>query len=85
MAVGLVFQNPGSEVTWQLDGRRVLAKTWSQTVVSRDLVVLPHGCEFHARCQGSGQGLWLFLDPQSVADDERVRSFAPSRRSTVPG
>jgi AraC family transcriptional regulator len=75
LAVGILFQNPGSEVTWQLDGRLVLAKTWSPTAVSNDLVVLPPGCAFHARCQGSGQGLWLFLDPQSVAHDDRVSSF----------
>jgi AraC family transcriptional regulator len=71
-----LFQNPGSEVTWQLDGKLVLAKSWSPTAVSHDLVVLPPGCEFHARCQGSGQGLWLFLDPQSVTSDDRVRSFS---------
>jgi AraC family transcriptional regulator len=75
LAVGVLFQNPGSEVTWQLDGKLVLAKAWTPTAVSHDLVVLPPGCEFHARCQGSGQGLWLFLEPQSVADDDRVRCF----------
>lgn len=75
LAVGVLFQNAGSEVTWLLDGKRVLAKVWTPTAVSHDLVVLPPGCEFHARCQGSGQGLWLFLDPQSVATDDRVRSF----------
>ena len=43
--------------------------------LSHDLVVLPPGCEFHARCQGSGQGLWLFLNPQSITSDNRVQSF----------
>jgi AraC family transcriptional regulator len=75
LAVGILFQYPGSEVTWQLDGKLVLAKTWSPAAASHDLVVLPPGCAFHARCQGSGQGLWLFLDPQSVTNDDRVRSF----------
>jgi AraC family transcriptional regulator len=75
LAVGILFQNPGSKVTWQLDGKLVLAKTWSRTAVSNELVVLPPGCEFHARCEGSGQGLWLFLDQQSVSEDDRVRSF----------
>lgn len=76
LAIGILFQNPGSEVTWQLDGRRVLAKAWPQAVLSHDLVVVPPGCEFHARCRGSGEGLWLFLDPESFGDDDRLRSFA---------
>jgi AraC family transcriptional regulator len=81
LAVGILFQNPGSEVTWHLDGKLVLAKAWSPKAISRDLVVLPPGCEFHARCQGSGQGLWLFLDPQSITSDDRVQSFI--KRMTV--
>jgi AraC family transcriptional regulator len=81
LAVGILFQNPGSEVTWQLDGKRVLAKTWSPTAASHDLVILPPGCEFHAHCRGSGEGLWLFLDPQSVAADDRAQSFF--RRAAV--
>ena len=76
LAIGILFQNPGSEVTWQLDGRRVLAKAWPQRALSHDLVVVPPGCEFHARCRGSGEGLWLFLDPRSLGDDDRLRSFA---------
>lgn len=75
LAVGIHFQSPGSEVTWQLDGKLVLAKRWSPTAVSHDLVIVPPGCEFHARCKGGGQGLWLFLDRQSVTSDDRVRSF----------
>jgi AraC family transcriptional regulator len=81
LAVGILFQNPGSEVTWQLDGKRVLAKSWSPTAVSHDLVILPPGCEFHAHCRGGGEGLWLFLDPQTVARDDRGRLFF--RRATV--
>lgn len=75
LAIGILFQNPGSEVTWQLDGRRVLAKAWPQAL-SHDLVVVPPGCEFHARCRGSGEGLWLFLDAGALDDDDRLRSFA---------
>jgi AraC family transcriptional regulator len=76
LAIGILFQNPGSEVTWQLDGRRVLAKTWPQSALSHDLVVVPPGCAFHSRCRGSGEGLWLFLDPASLEADDRLRSFA---------
>ena len=76
LAIGILFQNPGSEVTWRLDGQRVLAKTWPQNAMSHDLVVVPPGCEFHSRCRGSGEGLWLFLDPGSLGDDDRMRSFA---------
>ncbi|MBO0754287.1 MAG: helix-turn-helix transcriptional regulator [Bradyrhizobiaceae bacterium] len=81
LAVGVLFQAPGSEVTWELDGKSVLGKVWSGTTVSHDLVILPPGCEFHARCRGSGQGLWLFVDPRSVASDVRVQSFL--KRATV--
>jgi AraC family transcriptional regulator len=81
LAVGILFQNPGSEVTWHLDGKLVLDKSWSPKTASHDLVVLPTGCEFHAQCQGSGQGLWLFLDPASITSDARVQSFI--KRTTV--
>jgi AraC family transcriptional regulator len=82
LAIGiLVFEGSSFEVTWRMDGRLVLDKRWSPTAASRDLVVLPPGCEFQARCRGSGQGLWLFIDPQTLIDDEHVKSF--SERATV--
>ncbi|VFU08785.1 helix-turn-helix domain-containing protein [Methylocella tundrae] len=81
LAIGILFQNPGSEVNWRLDSKPALAKAWTSTMGSHDLVVLPPGCEFRANCRGSGQGLWLFIDPQSVLDDHRVKSFA--ERATV--
>lgn len=82
IAVGVImFEKPGSEVTWHLNGNLVLNKTWSSTDASHDLIVLPPGCEFQARCHGSGQGLWLFLDPQTVMDEPQVKSFA--ERATV--
>jgi len=81
LAIGILFQNPGSEVTWHLDGKLVLDKAWSPSGVSNDLVILPSACEFHAHCQGSGQGLWLFLDPDSISNDKRVQSFI--KRPTI--
>ncbi|MEJ0095667.1 MAG: AraC family transcriptional regulator [Methylocella sp.] len=81
LAIGILFQNPGSEVTWRLDGKPVLAKAWPSAIGSRDMVILPPGCEFQSRCQGSGQGLWLFIDPDSIIDDKRVKSFI--KRATI--
>ncbi len=76
LAIGIAFQNPGSEVNWRLDGREALAKTWTTTTTSHELVLLPPGCEFNVRCWGSGQGVWLFIDPQSFDLDSRVETFA---------
>jgi AraC family transcriptional regulator len=76
LAIGICFQNPGSAVQWRLEGMPVLDKVWTSTSGSRDLIVLPPEHEFQGRCRGSGQGLWLFVDPLSVSDDKRVKSFA---------
>jgi AraC family transcriptional regulator len=76
LAIGVLFQNPGREVHWRLDGKQALAKAWTQTTASHEMVILPPGCEFRARCQGSGQGLWLFIDPQTVICDSRVEALA---------
>lgn len=73
LAIGICFQNAGSAVQWQLDGKSVLDKTWAASGGSRDLVVLPAGHEFVGRCRGSGQGLWLFIEPRSI--DSRIRAF----------
>jgi AraC family transcriptional regulator len=76
LAIGVLFQKPGSVVTWRLDGKDALAKEWTQTTTSHELVVLPPGCAFDARCQGSGQGLWLFVDADSVVSDDRTCALA---------
>jgi AraC family transcriptional regulator len=76
LAIGVLFQNPGSEVNWRLDGKQALAKAWTQTTSSHEMIILPPGCEFRARCQGSGQGLWLFIDPETVTCDDRVVALA---------
>lgn len=81
LAIGVCFETPGSEVNWLLEGKRALSKKWSATTRSHDMIVLPPGCEFQARCRGAGEGLWLFLDPQSIDEDPRVKTFAG--RATV--
>jgi AraC family transcriptional regulator len=81
LAIGICFQDPGSEVTWRLEGKPALAKTWASTSGSRDMIILPAGCELQCRCRGSGEGLWLFIDPQSITDDIRVKSF--TEKATV--
>src|SRR5579862_5126093 len=77
IAMGIILhEDSGSEVKWRLDGRTVLNKTWSPTSRTHDLMVLPPGCELQCRCSGGGQGLWLFLDTATVADNKQVKSFA---------
>jgi AraC family transcriptional regulator len=75
LAFGILFQKPGSEVTWQLEGKEALAKVWTEKTNSNELVILPPRSEFVARCQGSGQGLWLFVDPVSVAGNDRIAAL----------
>ncbi|HLH10706.1 MAG TPA: AraC family transcriptional regulator [Methylovirgula sp.] len=76
IAIGIVLSaDPGTEVVWRMDGHVAMDKVWSQTVASHDLVVLPRKCDLEDNCRGGGQGLWLFLDPQTIADDERAKSF----------
>ena len=81
LAIGICFQDPGSEVTWFLDGKLALDKTWTSTTGSHDMIILPPGHQFQARCRGSGEGLWFFIDPRSIHGDKRVESFA--ERTTV--
>jgi AraC family transcriptional regulator len=80
LAIGICSQNPGSAVQWWLDGKPVLDKIWASACGSRDLIILPPGREFLGRCRGSGQGLWIFIDPRSIRDDDRVKSFAEKAR-----
>jgi AraC family transcriptional regulator len=80
LAIGICFQNAGSAAQWWLDGKPVLDRIWTSVRGSHDLVILPPGLEFLGRCRGSGQGLWIFIDPQSISDDSRVKSFAEKAR-----
>jgi AraC family transcriptional regulator len=80
LAIGICFQNAGSAAQWWLDGKPVLDRIWTSAGGSHDLVILPPGREFLGRCRGSGQGLWIFIDPQSISDDSRVKSFAEKAR-----
>jgi AraC family transcriptional regulator len=79
-AIGICFQNPGSAVQWHLDGKPVLNKIWPSSGGSRDLIILPAGHEFVGRCRGSGQGLWLFIDPRSINCNLRMKAFAEKAR-----
>lgn len=77
LAVGIIlFAEPGGELTWRLDGRTLLNKTWTSRSGSHDLIVLPPGCELYDRFRGVGQGLWIFLDPETVAESSQVKAFA---------
>jgi AraC family transcriptional regulator len=80
LAIGICFQSPGSAVSWDLDGRTVLDKTWAAQGGTRDLVILPAGHEFVGRCSGSGQGLWIFLNAESLNFNSRIRTFAQKTR-----
>jgi AraC family transcriptional regulator len=80
LAIGICFQNAGSAAQWWLDGKPVLDRIWTSSRGSHDLIVLPPGREFLGRCRGSGQGLWIFIDPQSIGDNSRVKSFAEKAR-----
>lgn len=80
LAIGVLFQNPGSQVNWQLDGKLALDKAWTNSTISHEMVILPPGCEFGAQCRGSGQGLWLFVNPNSVAREQRLEALAKEPR-----
>jgi AraC family transcriptional regulator len=80
LAIGICFQKPGSAAQWYLDGKPVLDKIWPSKGGSRDLIILPAGHEFVGRCRGSGQGLWLFIDPQSISHNSRIKTFAETAR-----
>jgi AraC family transcriptional regulator len=82
IAIGIIVsKGPGSEATWHLDGRLVLDKTWTSSPGERYLVVLPPRCEFRARGTGAGEELWLFIKPESIAENVSVKRF--SERMTV--
>jgi AraC family transcriptional regulator len=83
LAIGICFQHPGSTVQWSLDGKPVLDKVWNSNGGTLDLIVLPAGHEFVGRCSGSGQGLWLFVDPQSLRPNREIAAFA--QRARVDG
>ena len=83
LAMGFLFSHPGSEVTWRLDGKQALAKVWSPTTTSHEMIIVPPGCEFAGRCEGGSQGLWLFIDPESVVGDHRVEVLA--KKPSVDG
>jgi AraC family transcriptional regulator len=79
LSIGIITSaEPRTQVTWRIDGHVAKQKISSP---SHGLLFLPSGCDFEDDCRGPGQGLWLFIDPQSVAEDERLRSFA--KRITV--
>ncbi len=82
IAIGIIVsEDNGSDVTWHLDGRLVLNKTWTSSSASHDMVVVAPGCELRAQCHGGGQGLWLFIDPESISDNRQAKTFA--ERTTV--
>ncbi|HLH11918.1 MAG TPA: AraC family transcriptional regulator [Methylovirgula sp.] len=66
---------------WRVDHRLAMYKTWSPTIAPHDLIIVPPGHEFESVTRGSGQALWLFIDPKTITDDARVRSFA--QRTTL--
>ena len=80
LAIGICFQSPGSAVSWDLDGHTVLDKTWAAQGGTRDLIILPAGHEFVGRCSGRGQGLWIFLNAESISFNGSVRTFAEQTR-----
>jgi len=80
LAIGICYPNAGSAVQWHVDGQPVLDKVCGLDTRSRDLIILPAGCEFVGRCCGSGQGLWLFISPQSLDPKSRIREFAQKPR-----
>jgi len=75
LAVGIVFAlEPVCEPNWLIGGDLTTHKV--PIVLSRDLIVVPPGHEFEAQCRSAGQGLWIFIDPRTMAGDEGVRSLA---------
>lgn len=80
LAIGVCFQSPGSAVSWRLEGEPALDKTWPQAGGTHDMIVLPPEHKFECRCQGAGEGLWLFVEPDSLVDDARVKTFASRPR-----
>ncbi len=86
IAIGIIVsEDSGSDVTWHLDGRLVLDKTWTSSSASHDMVVLAPGCELRAECHGAGQGLWLFIDPASCPTTCKSRSLPSARLLIIPG
>ncbi|ACK50700.1 transcriptional regulator, AraC family [Methylocella silvestris BL2] len=75
VAIAICFQDAGSEVNWRLDGKQTLAKTYASAIESRDMFIAPPGCEIAVRCRGKGEGLWLFLEPEFVNSDRRIKSL----------
>jgi AraC family transcriptional regulator len=80
LAIGICFPNAGSAAQWWLDGKPVLERVWTSAGGPHDLVILPPGREFLGRGRGGGQCLWIFIDPPSISDDGRVKSFAERAR-----
>jgi AraC family transcriptional regulator len=80
LAIGICFQDAGTASQWWLDGEPVLDRIRTSAGGPHDLVILPPGREFFGRSSGGGQCLWIFIDPQSISDDDRVKSFAEKAR-----
>jgi AraC family transcriptional regulator len=77
ISIGIVtFADAGSHLSWHIDDRPALSKTWRVASKSRDLVLLPPGCKIRDCFKGSGQGLWMHLDPETITDNKYLRAFA---------
>jgi AraC family transcriptional regulator len=63
-------------LTWRIDDRPALDKTWRAAEKSNDLVLLPPDCKILDCFNGSGQGLWMHLDRETIADNKQLLDFA---------
>ena len=76
ISIGILLSaERGSRVSWNVDGRPALDRTWKHTFKSHDLVLLPPGCEIQDQFLGIGQGLWMLMDPATFADNKSLRTF----------
>jgi AraC family transcriptional regulator len=76
ISIGVVaFADAGSHLSWHIDDHPVLNKTWRVAQKSNDLVLLPAGCKIGDCFSGSGQGLWMHLARETIAENKQLLAF----------
>lgn len=76
LALGFGFQAADGEFEWKADGSTILASNRTSSGGSRDLIVLPAGCEFHGAARGRGECVWIYVDRELVESRGIGRSIA---------
>jgi AraC family transcriptional regulator len=76
ISIGIVtFADTGSHLSWHINDYPALNKTWRAAQKSHDLVLLPPACKIRDCFSGSGQGLWMHLDHETIAENKKLLAF----------